>query len=272
MELGKVRHAADAVFPFTSRNTFCVFAGAGLLVSATMLVGAKREGRLVWRCCGIVAASGVVSSHSRAGLVATGLGLVVMVVVATPSGKVRVLGLLASLGLAAALAAAGAVTLTGDRFAGFSDDLGIRLAIWRASAEIASQHLWLGLGSLDQALQMSPGDWGDRHILRAHNIYVQAVAERGMPAAMAMMGAILLAVRQISRSLASLGDWQDRAVPAAVLGVLALFAVHGLVDFSLYAPVNAAILAVLLGTGCGLRSPALPKPAPFATNAQLSPY
>lgn len=267
--LGKVRHAADAVFPFTSRNTFCAFAGAGLIVSLSLLASARRETRLLWLAAAAVCGAGVLASHSRAGLAATAAGLVVALVILHPGRRAALLALL----LAAVLAAvAFLMTLTGQRLPGLPADFALRLAVWHASAEFAASHFWLGLGSLDQALQMAPGDWGGRHIMRAHNIYLQAIAERGFPATLAGLAAVLIAAVHALRGRCRQPEPAARALPAAALGVLALFAGHGLVDFSLYAPVNAAVLAMLLGAACGSARPALPTAPPSATNARLSEF
>lgn len=270
-ELGKVRHAADAVFPFTSRNTFCAFAGAALVIAAASLSPANAatggKTRLFWLAVAAVAAVAVVASHSRAGLAATAIGLAATLLMARAGRAMLLCAAIAGVGLVLVSLA----TLTGLRLASLPDDLSIRLAIWRASAEIAAQHFWLGLGSLDQALQMAPGQWGDRNILRAHNIYLQAVAERGFPAALAALVAVGLAARQAFHS-ARRALPAERTVAAAALGVLALFASHGLVDFSVYAPSNAALLALLLGLACGSGRPALPKVPPFATTTHLSHF
>ena len=269
---GKIRHAADAVFPFTNRNTFCAFAGAGLIVClASLTAGGARRWPL-WLGMAVLCSAGVLAAHSRAGLAATAIGCATALMLNRPSRPV----LFATLAAAAALAVLSLLTLTTLRLAEIGHDLPVRLAIWQASAAIAADHFWLGLGSLDQALQMQPGDWGERHIRRAHNIYLQSVAERGLPATMAAIAAILLCARHAWRAASPPDDTPSApsatATKAAALGVLALFASHGLVDFSLYAPVNAAILALLLGLACGNAPPALPRPEASATNAPPSPF
>jgi O-antigen ligase len=265
---GKVRHAADAVFPFTNRNTFCAFAGAGLTICLAVIASGSARVWPYWLCMAVVCAAGVIAAHSRAGMAATIIGCVVALLLTRPPRLAQTV-LLASI---AGLAVLSLFTLTGLRLAGVWQDLTIRLAIWQASANIAQAYFWQGLGSLDQALQIGPVDWGNRHILRAHNIYLQAVAERGFPATVATIAAILLCVRQALRTQRSCHPPAARASKAAALGVLALFASHGLVDFSLYAPINAAIMAILLGLACGNAPRALPRQQAFATNAPPSPF
>lgn len=221
-----------------------------------------------WLTLAAICAAGVIGAHSRAGMAATIIGCVVVLLLTRPPRLVLAV-LLASI---AGLAVLSLFTLTGVRLASLWSDLPVRLAIWQASADIATAYFWQGLGSLDQALQTGPIDWGNRHILRAHNIYLQAVAERGFPATLAAIAAILLCVRLAWHTQRGCHSPAVRARTAAALGVLALFASHGLVDFSLYAPINAAILAILLGLACGNTPPALPRPPPFATNAHLSQY
>lgn len=268
IKLGKVRHAADAVYPFTSRNAFCAFAGAGLTISLAVLTSGSTKRWPYWLCLALLCAAGVIASHSRAGLAATIAGCAAVLLVTRPPR----LALAVILAGVSGLAVLSLFTLTGLRLANLWQDLPVRLAIWQASASIAHAHFWLGLGSLDQALQIWPGDWGERHILRAHNIYLQAVAERGFPAVLAAIAAVLLCARQVWRTRAALPAPEALASKAAALGVLALFASHGLVDFSLYAPINAAVLAILLGLACGNAQPALPRLQAFATNAPPSPF
>lgn len=260
---GKVRHAADAAYPFTSRNTFCAFAGTGAVIAAANLAALPRRATLWWLTVLAICTAALLASHSRAGLAATLIGLATAILIARPSRRTVPLAMAA----AAILATASLLSLTGLRATALPDDLGIRTAIWQASAAIALDHLWLGLGSLDRALQMQPGDWGERHILRAHNIYLQAIAERGLPATIAALSAVALALAHSARGLRNRHP-ADRVRPAIAFSATALFASHGLVDFSLYAPTNAAILSLLLGMACATLPPALPRRQGFATNAQ----
>lgn len=260
---GKVRHAADAAYPFTSRNTFCAFAGTGAVIAAANLAALPRRATLWWLTVLAICTAALLASHSRAGLAATLIGLATAILIARPSRRTVPLAMAA----AAILATASLLSLTGLRATALPDDLGIRTAIWQASAAIALDHLWLGLGSLDRALQMQPGDWGERHILRAHNIYLQAIAERGLPATIAALSAVALALTHSARGLRNRHP-AGRVRPAIAFGATAVFASHGLVDFSLYAPTNAAILSLLLGMACATLPPALPRRQGFATNAQ----
>jgi O-antigen ligase len=213
-----------------------------------------------------ISLAAVTASHSRAGLIATIIGLAV----AGLAGRPGKWSLLLLGGLLAAVCLAGILSLTDLRAASLPEDLGIGLAIWQARASIAQNHFWLGVGSLDQALQMQPGKWGDRHILRAHNIYLQTVAERGLPATTLPIAALALLLAQAITKLTRAAPPATRTTAAITVGVCSLFAAHGVVDFSLYAPANAALLALMLGLACGASTPALPKPQGFATNAQNS--
>ncbi len=261
----KVRHAADATFPFSNRNTYCVFAGiAVILAAAALAFGRNRAFRPTGRMTlvGIlaVAGAGVVASHSRAGLAAVFAGTVVAVMLASPPRRLLVFAL-AGAGLVTLASLAG---LTGARAQHLPEDLAIRLSVWESSAVVALQHLWLGLGNLDQALTMHPGDWGERHILRAHNIYLQTIAERGLPATLAAVAAIALVVLECVRNLRG----PNRFAVAAALGVTVMFGLHGLVDFSLYSPLNAALLALLLGIAGALPPPSGSFTKPQLTNSQ----
>jgi O-antigen ligase len=79
----------------------------------------------------------------------------------------------------------------------------------------------------------------------AHNLYLGAAVEMGIPAAAAMMAAAALVALSCLK-----GIWRrrrDQAFPALGVAVTALIAVHGLVDSPLYLPANAATYSFLLG-------------------------
>jgi O-antigen ligase len=267
----KIRHAADATFPFTSRNTFCAFAGVAVICGAVRLAELNRAGfnarTIFWLAVVAAGTAGVIGAHSRAGLAAVALGTFCGIAMMTKRRRLLIVTLLL-IGLVVLVSFAG---ITGIRASELPEDWSIRAAIWQSAAELAWQHLWLGVGNFDHAVQMAPGDWGDRHILHAHNIYLQAIAERGLPASLLACVAVYLMAR------ASLPPAGPPATPSALsptaIGVGAMFALHGLVDFSIYAPVNAAFLALLLGMACGRTHaaesspPGLPIAALSATTA-----
>jgi O-antigen ligase len=88
----------------------------------------------------------------------------------------------------------------------------------------------------------------------AHNDYLQFFAELG--AAGFVIGLVLLG--SIARRAARTTDDTSgiRWVGLACLGSLTAIAVHSAMDFNLYVPANAAILAWICGLATGLTPPA----------------
>ena len=79
----------------------------------------------------------------------------------------------------------------------------------------------------------------------AHNLYLGAAVEMGIPAAAAMLAAVALVAVSCLK-----GIWRrrrDQAFPALGVAVTTLIVVHGLVDSPLYLPANAATYSFLLG-------------------------
>ncbi len=79
----------------------------------------------------------------------------------------------------------------------------------------------------------------------AHNLYLGAAVEMGIPAAFAMITAVVLVTVRCLK-----GIWRrqrDLVFPALGVSVTVLVAVHGLVDSPLYIPANAATYSFLLG-------------------------
>ena len=261
---GQLRHPGDAVFPFSNRNTFCLFAGIGAVIAAAKL---SRRGsapfsgsEYFWVLALVLCCIAVIASHSRAGLAAVAVGVAI---VSWPAIR-HPRRLLFAAAIAGGALIATLISNTGLRFLAIEQDLAVRGASWRAAAEIASHHLWFGIGSLDLVMQAYPGQWGDRHIQRAHNIYLQSIAERGLPASLLLATAVGLAVLCIAR--ANKRGIVSKPLGSATLAVLAMFAIHGLVDFSVSAPINASILAILLGAATAEQR-RLPSAAASATTA-----
>jgi O-antigen ligase len=84
----------------------------------------------------------------------------------------------------------------------------------------------------------------------AHDVYLQWLLQMGAPGALAMFGCVGLVLIATVRGAARRASQQTLAV--ACLGVAAVFAVHGLVDYALEAPSMAAFFSLILGLGYGI--------------------
>ena len=79
----------------------------------------------------------------------------------------------------------------------------------------------------------------------AHNLYLGAAVELGIPAAATLIFAIAMIAWSCFRGLGR--RRRDHALPALGLALTSLVGLHGLVDSPLYLPANAATFSFLLG-------------------------
>lgn len=89
----------------------------------------------------------------------------------------------------------------------------------------------------------------------AHNDYVQFAAESGLLAFLALGWLAWRLLRRIGAAMRS-GDPRKWPLLAAVVAAVIATALHELIDFNLHVPANAVLLAVLLGLGLRLATPA----------------
>ena len=89
----------------------------------------------------------------------------------------------------------------------------------------------------------------------AHNDYVQFAAESGLIALLALGWLFWRILGRIGRAMRS-GDPRKWPLLAAVVAAVIATALHELIDFNLHVPANAVLLALLLGLGLRLATPA----------------
>jgi O-antigen ligase len=117
----------------------------------------------------------------------------------------------------------------------------------------ASPWLGYGLGAFPTANGASMTVGNGMELARmgaAHNVYLQWLLQEGVPGALAMFGAVALILLATARGVSRRAS--QRWLGVACLGVAAVFAIHGLVDFALEEPSLAAFFTVMLGLGYGL--------------------
>jgi hypothetical protein len=151
-----------------------------------------------------------------------------------------------------------------DRFGSAKEDLARRAQYWKLGLDVLEGRRLTGsgLGTYD-ASSFARLTSETTSVLflrpeRAHNDYVNLASDLGVPAALAGIGAVLLAVGTIARRLSALpGD--QRGLAAGALGGAIAGLVHAFFDFGLeLAPVGAAF-ALVLGVGWGATTPLVPK-------------
>jgi O-antigen ligase/tetratricopeptide (TPR) repeat protein len=98
--------------------------------------------------------------------------------------------------------------------------------------------------------------WSQFYFYReAHNDYLQFAAESGLIATLALGWLFWRLLRRIGSAMRA-GDARKWPLLAAVVAAVIATALHELIDFNLHVPANAALLAVLLGLGLRLATPA----------------
>ena len=210
--------------------------------------------------------AGSLASLSRMGFVAPLFSAAVMGIVAWRGNGLRSAGLV---GLLAAGLAVCFVVLPSDelisRFAKANDDMTAegRTELWKESLGLVRAYpvFGCGLGGYESAFlryKVSVPMVSDD---RAHNDYLQFLIELGAAGfviGLALMGSI---VARTWRSAARSADPESRFLAIACIGAMAAIGLHSMVDFNLYVPANAMLLAWIcgvalsIGPGRGARDP-----------------
>jgi serine/threonine protein phosphatase 1 len=202
-----------------------------------------------------VLATALLSTGSRAGMVAGLAGLAVTLVVGA-RGLLRshgrtwivIVGAIAAVAVVAFLAAGSVVNRIGEEQV--TDDT--RFAVYSDTLEMIRDRPLVGHGAGTFAtvfpLYHGPDVPSERVWLAAHNTYLQAAAELGLPAlavALALIAAALVSV--LTNALSQ----RASAVAVAALGAVVVVGVHALLDFSIQIEAVAILFAILLGAGTG---------------------
>jgi O-antigen ligase len=157
---------------------------------------------------------------------------------------------IAVLGVLFAVAAVSSDLLLGRLQAGVgSED---RLNAYRDTLDMIAARPWLGHGAgtfvdafpLFHSRASSFGVW-----THAHDSYLQALAELGIPAFAVLTLAILVVVVALVRNVGRTNELQP--VATAGLAVLAAVALHSVVDFSVQMQAVGLTVSVLVGAGLG---------------------
>ncbi len=223
-----------------------------------------------WLAVAAAMLTAVLHSLSRMGFLAVLSSLFVMGAVAAGgglSGRKRWLPIAA----AGALVVAGFLFLPTDRlierFASIAQTEEItadtRAEIWRDTVKLIGAYpvAGCGLGCYESGLYPFKSVAPMNTIDMAHNDYLQLMAEFGLPGFAVLM---LLAARTFGRALRAAGaeaGTDERYLGIACVGSLAAIALHSLVDFNLYIPANALLLAWVAGLAESLTHAAAPERA-----------
>jgi O-antigen ligase len=268
----KASYIGSVTGPYVNRNMYAFYAGLGLLCTSSLLLGrvatAQRRTDSFWRAlrialvkdanetiCLVVAVLIylliVALAESRGGALSSAFAVAVMAVAMLlrqpRPGRQRwglAIGSLVLVGLVA-------YTITGahldGRFESHYFDDGGRLAAYGVVLAAVADAPWTGYGYGAFAEMFFNRNDGAVWLAYnyAHNLYLGAAAQLGLPAAVALMTSVLLI------AIACAGGVRRRrrfpAFPALGLGVTVLAATHGLVDSPLFVPANAVTFSFILG-------------------------
>ncbi|MFK7941974.1 MAG: O-antigen ligase family protein [Paracoccaceae bacterium] len=140
-----------------------------------------------------------------------------------------------------------------ERIAGLDPMEDLRLEVYAMIISGLADRPWLGhgLGTFQDTFRAYlTGDAASLEWDKAHSTYLENAWELGMPAAGALVLAVLVILAQIAAGLGK----RRRMRPLLVLALAAGLAsgLHAGVDFSLQMPATAALFAMILGIGWGV--------------------
>lgn len=243
---------------FVNRNHLAALLVAGALVLLGEALGGARRRWLPGALAALLAAGALATLSRGATLGLLGGGAALALLVGRGAGGARP----AAVGAALALAAGAAFSLSAERplarwleLAPERTDGAARLQTALAAARLAGDHWLLGLGrgAFRFASEQHRTAPGDAAFLFAEDEPLQLAAEVGLPAALAVLALLWLALR---RTLASAGDGAGRGALAAVLAL----ALHNLADFNLELA-GVALPLTLAWAAAGGATPAPRRPA-----------
>lgn len=268
-------YAGDLTSTFVNRNSCATFMGLGLLCSVTLLARQIEEataysvtarglaadllhmatGKAWLPIIGAIACLGAaLLTHSRGGLLSLGVGLMVLLAALLARRGQRRRGRWIAVGLAVASALlivnlGGEITL--ERFGERELTGEKRPDVFRLTyAGIVERPLTgHGLGTFENAFRAYGDGSLEMNWDRAHNDYLEAAFELGLPAALLLLASIAYVALQCALGIRR--RRRDAHYPALATAATALVGAHSLVDFSLQMPAIAALYAALLGLGYG---------------------
>ena len=255
---------------FVNRNSFATYAGLVIICIITLLFRPDEDIRSEnplsrrgiaemlagfatggWYYLGALAVTGLalVLSHSRAGLAAAGLGMLVLLATQRIGKRIST-GATLVYGGVAALAAALLIVLAGPNADGLDRSVdGERGALFAQSQEAIAERPLLGTGLGSYPDVFLTHRTAETRTLqdKAHSTYLEFAIEAGLPATILMVitiGGLGVICVMGARRRRRYGGY-----PASAAAATALVAAHSIVDFSLQIPAVSVTFAAILGVG-----------------------
>lgn len=216
---------------------------------------------------------GLLVSLSRGGMIGLLAGLALFFVVRWRIGH-RALKLKAALPmLAAAAVLAGLLALlpgeTHERISSLANlqteqSAPFRLRVWRDAlrAFTASPVLGWGAGAFADAFARVKSAFGSLRVEHAENEYVEVLVETGAVGAGLLLTAVVLGFRCALRAYRQSKHRLFRRLGPGALAAVGALLVHGLFDFNLHIPSNAALFAAVAVLAVGAGHPTLTRLRP----------
>jgi O-antigen ligase/tetratricopeptide (TPR) repeat protein len=238
--------------PFVSGN----HAASLFMLCGILAIGCARETegplRAIVGVAGLLCGVALLSTSSRAGVLAASLGVLAMGAMWLAHRFGRTAGLTAAgglvlLGIPAALLLAR--SLRGPRLTAMpSAATELKIRGWRDTLSLIADHPWVGVGrgAFEAPATAYRADPEGVRLVFPENILLQVASEWGVPVALVLVTLFLVTAVKVGRRLAR---WEPmfQAAACAVLAVL----IHELADFGLELPGVALPTAVALGLVAG---------------------
>jgi O-antigen ligase len=124
-----------------------------------------------------------------------------------------------------------------------------RLYLWKETLSLVDEFRWFGcgLGGFESTFLKYQGTAGAYRVEMAHNDYLQCLAELGVAGFSILLAAIVGICLSVAKGIARITDESRRLLLVACAGSFVAIALHSFVDFNLYVPANAMILAWVAG-------------------------
>lgn len=139
-----------------------------------------------------------------------------------------------------------------DRFSRLGAEGLNRIGLWRITLDMIADSPWVGFGAGNYPTMITAyrtADIDGGIINRAHNDYLELIADQGLIGSLIIGFAVLMVLGHIFAAYRRRRDALARGILFASLAACLTFLLHGLVDFNFRIPANAAYFFAILGIG-----------------------
>lgn len=270
----KTAYRGNLTSTFVNRNSYATYAGLGLLCTTGLLIQlvgeandefderAERLRRLVTKfsegcwvllVAWVVLATALLLTDSRGGILSTCIGLITLFVGLSVSRDIsrHHAGIMAAIVLTGGIAffsLSGGTVL--QRLTETTLEGAIRPDIYGLTIEAISDRPWLGTGygTFPEVFRIYRDESIGGIVEKAHNTYLELALELGIPAALALLLAVVVVAMYCGVGIRR--RRRDSIYPALGLAATVLVGTHSLVDFSLQIPAVAVTYSLILGAAC----------------------